>query len=754
MLLSGGLACIAAPILIHILMRRRRRPVPWGAMKFLLEAYRRQRRRMNLEQVLLLVSRCLLVALLAIALGRPVVGALTLPGAGGPRTVYLLLDNGLNSTASLPGEDSALDRSRTLALTMLEGLDAGRGDRAALIALASPAEALVMPPTSDLAGVRARVREVRAADARADLPGGLARVTEELARAEGHHAEVAVLSEFRVGSIDPATALAALPRRGGETLLIAQPPGEEPLSNFAISGLQSLRPVLVTGGGESTDAQPATFRVSVLRSGEGLDRAASSTVRVRVSSNPGGPTASGQSSMAWSPGQSQGETIVSLDVPAVQSGTPLAAVAELERDAIDADNLFRIPLDARDRLEVGVLAPGGSTPAGGVDQYTPADWITLALAPRADLAARRGQGGELRLSMFDVSRPALASGTGLALSDADAIVLPRPDLLDASGWNEVAAVASRGALVLVFAPPGIETHAWTDAFTSALGLEWTIGRQALQMTPPARLATRAAGGELNMLSFIGGEFEELASPVTVSRLLPVTESEGSHPLLTLEGGLPIATVASPSGQAAERRGHVVFFGIAMDLAWTDLPARPLMVPMLQEIIRQGIGRGGGGGGSLGIAGSSPILPVGTLEVVPKESRGGAGVSRVEAGVMTPPIRVGGLYTARGAGGVPLGVIAMNSDGAGGDVTTRSREDVGTWLGGGLGPEVAWIGDGEAAPSTRIEAAGRRTQDEHSPFTLPLLSAALLLGIVEAFFGRWFSHASLASAALGVKGTGR
>src|SRR5262245_33329254 len=90
-----GLACVAIPILIHILMRRRRRPVAWAAMKFLLEAYRKQRRRTNLEQILLLASRCLLVALLALALGKPVLGAAGLLGGPGSRTLYLLIDNSL-----------------------------------------------------------------------------------------------------------------------------------------------------------------------------------------------------------------------------------------------------------------------------------------------------------------------------------------------------------------------------------------------------------------------------------------------------------------------------------------------------------------------------------------------------------------------------------------------------------------------------------------------------------------------------------
>ena len=49
-LAAAAVGAVAIPILIHLLMRRRRRPVMWGAMRFLLEAYRRQRRRLMVER--------------------------------------------------------------------------------------------------------------------------------------------------------------------------------------------------------------------------------------------------------------------------------------------------------------------------------------------------------------------------------------------------------------------------------------------------------------------------------------------------------------------------------------------------------------------------------------------------------------------------------------------------------------------------------------------------------------------------------
>ena len=44
-LAAAGAACVAIPVLLHLLLRRRRRPVEWAAMDLLREALRRTERR-------------------------------------------------------------------------------------------------------------------------------------------------------------------------------------------------------------------------------------------------------------------------------------------------------------------------------------------------------------------------------------------------------------------------------------------------------------------------------------------------------------------------------------------------------------------------------------------------------------------------------------------------------------------------------------------------------------------------------------
>ncbi|MEC9374222.1 MAG: BatA domain-containing protein, partial [Planctomycetota bacterium] len=245
----GGAAAIAIPIIIHLLFRRRRKPIMWGAMRFLLEAYRRQRRRMTLEQILLLAARCLVILLIALAIGRPALERASALAGGGSRTVYLLIDNGLaSSVRDGDGELTALDRHKQAAARILNALNAS--DRAGLMAMGAPAEPIVSPASADIGAVGELVDGLTATDGPTDIAGALERVRGAIG--EGRDASrgqtiVVVLSDFLVGSLDPTAAPAAMFEGVEGVRILAMRPWERAPGNVQIVGVEPLRPVVLTG---------------------------------------------------------------------------------------------------------------------------------------------------------------------------------------------------------------------------------------------------------------------------------------------------------------------------------------------------------------------------------------------------------------------------------------------------------------------------------------------------------------------------
>src|SRR5690242_19233012 len=68
-MILGGIL-ISLPILIHLINRMRFKRLRWAAMEFLLKSQKRNRRRLIIEQLILLALRCLLVLLTVLLVSR------------------------------------------------------------------------------------------------------------------------------------------------------------------------------------------------------------------------------------------------------------------------------------------------------------------------------------------------------------------------------------------------------------------------------------------------------------------------------------------------------------------------------------------------------------------------------------------------------------------------------------------------------------------------------------------------------------
>ncbi len=172
----AGLALAGIPILIHILNRRRFKTLDWAAMEFLLRAMRKNRRRIQFEQWLLLATRCLVFALLGFALARPFgcqgSGVASALGQRSGMHVFVI-DNSYSMAyqANRPEAKTHLDQARRLAIGLVDRLGAG-GESAAVIVAGQPA-AVVVHKSTDLEGVRSAIERIEQSASGTDLAGAL-----------------------------------------------------------------------------------------------------------------------------------------------------------------------------------------------------------------------------------------------------------------------------------------------------------------------------------------------------------------------------------------------------------------------------------------------------------------------------------------------------------------------------------------------------------------------------------------------------
>src|SRR5260370_23597874 len=120
-LLIWGTLLGAIPLIIHLLNRRRFRRVEWAPMHYLKLTIQRNRRRIELEQLLLLLLRIALPVLLFFYLARPVLNPTGLEqwlGTGGRSTQVVLTDDSL-SMGYAAGEAAGFQRAQQTAARLL-----------------------------------------------------------------------------------------------------------------------------------------------------------------------------------------------------------------------------------------------------------------------------------------------------------------------------------------------------------------------------------------------------------------------------------------------------------------------------------------------------------------------------------------------------------------------------------------------------------------------------------------------------------
>ncbi len=727
-LAAAGLACVSIPIIIHLLLRRRRRPIEWAAMRFVIEAYKRQRNKLRLQHLILLVARCLVVALLALALGRPVLEAAGVLGGGG-RDVYLLIDNGIAS--GVRGGDGviALDRHKEVAKGVLGALSGT--DRASVIGLGGSAEVIVGSPSSDLDAIARVVDGMGATDSRTDVRGGIAHAANIIAR-EGADArgsrrvDVVVVSDFLEGSGDAARALSASlaelsAETGAAVRLLATRVSGEGAGNVQVIDVRTVNPVVLTGSGGVSKGE--VVRVGLRRTGRAVGEEMTSTVRVRS----GGSVAQ-TTRVRWRAGQA--EAVVSLAVDASGGGDGSShggqvIEARIDRDALDADNVFRMVVGVREALRVGVIARRRFGGFGRADEMGAAEWLALALRPSE---------GE----PIDTVEIEPAGIDGPTLASVDVVFVAAGHLVSEEGWRLIGRFARGGGLVVLMPSAGERVHQWPDAAADALGLDWEVAREVEELGDGGvRLAPGddGSGGD-GLLSQIGAELGDLVKPVRVNRMVGVVRmGTGFDAVISLQDGRPWVIAGAPGteqeGEGASERGLVVYMASAPVLSWTDLPARPLMVPLVQEIVRRGYGVAAGSWSF--IAGGTVSAPVRStrLEVV---EGGGGSIGLNADGVTSGVVRGGGVWRAVDASGRERGLVAVNPDADGGKTGAQAESVVEAWLAGALGEggSVEWI-------DAQDPGAAVRSGEARTPWSRPLLIAALVLALLETGFARWFSY---------------
>jgi hypothetical protein len=563
-LLAFGALLVSVPILIHLFNRRQFTRVEWAALDLLRQAIRKSRRRVRLEELLILILRALAVLALALLMARLLINPQKL-GVGAlatARTEHLVLLDDSPSMDAVLANRGQFTVARDAIMRFAEELSVSQaGDSLTLLRTSAPAtpvlNGFVISPES-LDQLRASLSAVGVTSSSANFAVALEALRELLAKREPGNRRVYVISDFRAHEwaepaaadrVNTLTRLADVADLVQEIALVDS--GVEIARNLAITETRCLESVMLR-------EVPARMQASVKNRGH-LDTEAQA-LQLSLRSGIGGDASLG----ALIPGATEA---------LVLSCTPggVASVG-MQFQLTGAD---QFPFDdvrytaGTVRQAMRVLAVNGEP--SHIARAGETFYLRAAIAPVGGVSSGAEVTEQLD-SEFDVA----------SLPQYDRLFLCNVYELSAEQARSIVEWVKRGGMLFVAAGDLVNPEVWNQlaretSFDLLPGLLTAIADASVEQRAES-FAMRLPDHPL--VEVMRGSRVPLLERVKVRRHWRLElPADSSARVIAAVGDDPVLV------ERAVGAGSVVFSAVPLDAEWSNWPANPSFVVVLQQAVR-------------------------------------------------------------------------------------------------------------------------------------------------------------------------
>jgi hypothetical protein len=714
-----GLLAVSLPIAIHLLSKPRLRRVRWAAIRFLINSVQKNRRRVQMEDLLLLILRALIVALLVFIFARPALLTNAPPRIGGlAAPAVILLDNSASMGQS-DGVQTRFDQAKTMASDLLGRLEPGSSS--ALYVVSDRVKALIAKPTQDFATLRRSISQAALTDGGSDLYPGIKTAIDVLKGAPGTHREIFILTDSQMSAWRELAKIRDLQDINKDIAFHVLIVGEKGEDNLAVSGLQMEGTVAAIN-------QPLRCAVTVSNWGH----AAALNVPVKLASDNNPPQDEGM----IEPGTSK---IITLVARFRDSGYH-SLTATIPGDRLPSDNQRSLALLVLD--QIGALVVEGTTNPDPTarDGF----FLSHALVPvSADQVAQY---------YVKVTTSPSSDLENATLNQYELIFLTDVAQLTPRGAENLRQYVNQGGALVVFPGPATDVAFYNQDSGFGSLLPAKLGPA---QDPPAGqkyLSWQSKDYPHPLTALWNKPDSGTLGGVRVTKYFPLTVNNAPK--------IPVGAQGSPAASAAPSivvkyadgepavveqsvgKGKVILFSSTATTAWTTLPVHPSFVPLLIRIISFATN---GLGGSLNLPPGQPFAsPIDSeyagkeLSVLRPGEKKNRIVGEVEAGDQSAFLRYGDTDVAGayelfvGDDPKPKAVFAIQGDPDESNLAQIERSEIEPLL------KSTPATGGDAAASDQPAATGHERVPGQELW-LPLALAALLLALVEMGFAHRVSQ---------------
>lgn len=551
LMLFGALAALI-PLLVHLFDRRRPRPVPFGAISFVLRSHKRTASRLKLRRLLLYALRTLILLAIPIALARPEwkSEAQAASLARGPAATSIVFDASL-SMRYQPGDGQAFEKGRELARDALRDL---RPEEPANIVLCAPGAAPAGAPLFDRGRLRALVDEAKPSFQPAELNRCLDLAARSLEESPMAAKRIVLISDFTQNALRLEAPPPTVKGPNGEqvrpeVVLRDVASDQEELPNRAIVELK-IEPALQAG--------PRTFQFTVTARNFSKDAVKDVEAALRV----GDQVVTKGFLELGAGGTAQKVLTYRFEEGGAYSGT-----VELSADGLREDDRRAFVLQVP--KEIRALVVNGSPNA--VRYRDEAFFVDAALS---------AQGSPVRESTRDASAAFREDFTQYDLVYLLNVPAPPPEVAE-----KLIAFVERGGGLFISMGDQVEPDAWNRSLGPVLPKALRLVKTAATLGEEDAEKRAAKLGQ-TMLEhpifspFTGQAGEGLTSARFYKYMLLEADAgksgQAAQILATFDDGAPAFAFTRVG------KGRVLLYTSTVDRDWGDLAIRTSFLPLVQR----------------------------------------------------------------------------------------------------------------------------------------------------------------------------
>ncbi len=426
-----GTLFASAPIIIHLLNRRRFIRIDWGPMKYLKMTIKSNRRRMQIEQWILLAVRTLAVLMLFLAVARPLGSGANLAGflkVEGRASRVIVIDDTMSMAYETKGS-SAFDRAKTAFEKVIHQI--GPQDSITVITASNPSEPLVRMASLDEKGKESLINKIRKlthSQIASQWASTFQSVEQHLSGTPFPVKDVVVISDlWKAGWSEELNAYADRWQKNQISLRFVDV-GETPSGNRVLKSLKLTSPVSLVDKPIQLKAIIQNKGETPLQSGQAMLTIDGKVTLITLPEIPADKTVEIPLSATF---ENAGQHFISLTIPT---------------DQLPDDNSRHIVLNVRKTIQV-TLVDG----APGLEPFeSETDFLALALSAGH--------------SSWEVTQIDSTDWKTEPLDAPDILVLANVDELSQSRLNELQEMVSLGMGLMIFAGDQCDPEIYNDRF--------------------------------------------------------------------------------------------------------------------------------------------------------------------------------------------------------------------------------------------------------------------------------------------------